>query len=111
MNKNILYPSRGLHRNLSIKTIAIALFANSVFLITAQADNGQALHTENCIACHAAMTGGDGSVLYTRDDRNVINMQALGKQVHRCQSSLDLGWTTDQIDSVQKYLNSSFYKF
>ncbi len=29
------------------------------------AEDGELLHQENCITCHAAMTGGDGSVLYT----------------------------------------------
>ncbi|MFK7815063.1 MAG: cytochrome c [Gammaproteobacteria bacterium] len=113
MNKNILYPSRELKRHLSVKVIAISLviITNTMFLITAHADDGATLHAENCIACHAAMTGGDGSVLYTRDDRNVMSMGSLGNQVNRCQSSLDLNWTNDQINNVQKYLNETFYKF
>lgn len=113
MNKNILYPSREPKRNLGLKTLAILLFflANSVILLTAHAQDGASLHAENCIACHSAMTGGDGSVLYTRDDQNVKSLDALGKQVNRCQSSLDLNWSTDQISNVQKYLNESFYQF
>lgn len=113
MNKIILYPSRVPMRYLAFKIVALCLviLANTTILLTAHAQDGTTLHAENCIACHSAMTGGDGSVLYTRDDRNVKSLEALNKQVKRCQSSLDLNWSNDQISSVQHYLNKSFYQF
>jgi mono/diheme cytochrome c family protein len=78
---------------------------------TVNAEDGSSLHAENCIACHASMTGGDGSVLYTREDHSVKSVDDLRKQVNRCQSSLGLNWSDEQISSVQQYLNTSFYKF
>jgi hypothetical protein len=90
---------------------ALLILLSGVFLQTAAAQDDAALHEENCIACHSAMTGGEGSVLYTRDDRVVTSSDALTKQVNRCQSSLELGWSKTQIDSMQQYLNQSFYKF
>ena len=72
---------------------------------------GKKLHQENCIACHAAMTGGDGSVLYTRKDHQVASMDSLVKQIHQCQSSLGLNWSAEKKHSVQKYLNESFYNY
>lgn len=72
---------------------------------------GEKLHQDNCIACHAAMTGGDGSVLYTRKDRRVTTHELLSKQINRCQTSLGLNWTSDEIGHVQHYLNVNFYKF
>ena len=78
---------------------------------TALAEEGAVLHQENCIACHAAMTGGEGSVLYSRKDHKVKSSDALTKQIKRCQSSLELNWTTKQISAVHIYLNTSFYKF
>jgi cytochrome c2 len=113
MNENILYPSRNSLRKLANKTFAISLFicVSATILQTTYAEDGAALHQENCIACHAAMTGGDGSVLYTRDDHAVKSSGALSKQVDRCQSSLGLAWSKDQIGAVQQYLNSSFYQF
>ena len=77
----------------------------------ALAEDGVVLHQENCIACHAAMTGGEGSVLYTRKDNKVKSIEALTKQVNRCQTSLELKWTANQVTSVRNYLNTSFYKF
>jgi len=115
MNEYILYPSRNSLRELANKTLAISLFificVNATLLQSAHAEDGATLHQENCIACHAAMTGGDGSVLYTRDDRTVKSLDALSKQVDRCQSSLGLAWSNDHISNVQQYLNSSYYQF
>ena len=121
MKENILYPRRDAggrsnHKQghiLELKCLIFSLFItiNIVVLPSANAQNGATLYTENCVACHAAMTGGDGSVLYTRDDRSVKSSEALNKQVNRCQSSLGLNWSNAQISSVQQYLNKTFYKF
>lgn len=113
MNEIILYPSRNSLREMANKILVLCLFiaVSASLLQSASAEDGAMLHQENCIACHAAMTGGDGSVLYTRDDRTVKSLDALSKQVDRCQSSLDLAWSSDQISSVQKHLNSLYYQF
>lgn len=76
-----------------------------------KAESGATLHQENCIACHAAMTGGDGSILYTRNDHKVKSSETLTKQVNRCQTSLGLNWTEQQINAVHTHLNSMYYHF
>ena len=94
--------------------IQIRLFALLLFIYASQfvlAEDGLILHQENCTACHAAMTGGDGSVLYTRKNRNVTTSEALTNQVNRCQSSLELNWSEQQINTVQSYLNKMYYNF
>lgn len=95
----------------SLQILPFLVLLILVAISSAHAQDGAALHENNCIACHAAMTGGEGSVLYTRDDRAVKSSEALTKQVDRCQTSLGLGWSKTQIGSVQQYLNRSFYKF
>ncbi len=80
-------------------------------LYAADAQSGKNLHQENCIACHAAMTGGDGSVLYTRKDHRATSKETLAKQVNRCQSSLGLNWSTTQQQDVQQFLNDMFYNY
>ena len=87
----------------------LALFTSSIAIADSEA--GKTLHQENCISCHAAMTGGDGTVLYTRSDRRVNSSNALQKQIHRCQSSLGLNWSQQQLNDVHQYLNANFYKF
>ena len=94
--------------------IQLHLFVVLLFSCTSQfalAEDGPTLHEENCIACHSAMTGGDGSVLYTRKNRNVTSSEALTKQVNRCQSSLELNWSEQQINAVHSYLNKMYYNF
>ena len=66
--------------------------------------NGQTLHDENCQQCHH-------SEVYTRDDRRVTSMDALGAQVRRCEQTLELKWFDDQVDDVAGHLNQSYYHF
>ena len=92
-----------------VKVVVIFLFV--IQLDAADAEDGSQLHQNNCIACHAAMTGGDGTVLYTRKNRMVTSIDSLHKQVHRCQSSLGLNWSATQKANVAQFLNESYYKF
>jgi len=87
----------------------ILICASSI--ASADVNAGKTLHQANCVSCHAAMTGGDGSVLYTRTDRRVSSANGLEKQIHRCQSSLELNWSAQQLQDVQQYLNANFYNF
>jgi len=113
MIEKILYPSRDQLRSFTrySGTIVLAAWISLSQVELAYADEGATLHVENCIACHAAMTGGEGAVLYTREDRVVNSLDALTKQVNRCQSSLGLDWSNENITAVQQYLNATFYKF
>jgi len=74
-------------------------------------ERGRILHNENCIKCHAAMYGGDGSTMYLREERHIESLKALNMQVKRCKNSLGLPWPEDQIDDLIAYLNATFYHF
>ena len=87
---------------------AIIISTNSV---AGDIKRGQELHDENCISCHKSMHGGDGSGIYTRENRRIDSYQGLTKQVKRCKTSLGVSWPEHQIDDVIAYLNDSFYKF
>ena len=91
--------------------LLLAALAGSCVSQLVMAENGATLHKENCIACHAAMTGGDGSILYTRNDRKINSSESLTKQVNRCQTSLGLNWSKQQINTVHIHLNSMYYHF
>lgn len=77
----------------------------------ADLDRGRSLHEENCTHCHISMMGGDGSGIYTRDDRRIESLPALRKQVNRCKDSLGAPWPPDQIDDLVYYLNQTYYHF
>ncbi len=68
------------------------------------ADTGKALVDSNCTSCH-------GDAVYTRENRRVKTIEALNKQVRRCELSLGLKWFDADIDAVTTYLNDNYYHF
>jgi cytochrome c2 len=79
----------------------------------AQGDSkiGKQMVDKNCIACHAASFGGDGSGIYTREDRKIKNAKGLIQQIRNCNTNLGLKWFEDEELHVASYLNKSYYKF
>lgn len=94
--------------------IALALFAT----INAHADPfaggdpkiGKQMVEKNCISCHASSFGGDGSGIYTREDRRVKTAKGLIQQIRNCNTNLGLKWFEDEEMHVASYLNQAYYK-
>ncbi len=93
--------------------IPLSMLALLIFnpLSAADIPHGQQLHEQNCVSCHASMTGGDGTTLYTRKDHRVTSLAALDAQVQRCAINLELKWFDDDLADVAAYLNTNYYKF
>ncbi len=95
--------------------MAIGLLSAACLIVTPVAAGdlarGKQLHSNNCISCHTAMYGGDGTAIYTRPDRKIESLDALRAQVSRCKDNLGIGWPEDQVEDVVTYLNSTFYNF
>ncbi len=81
------------------------------FSASQEADKAPVHYQEQCTACHIQMTGGDGSVLYSRKDRIVQDYQGLVKQIRSCHTNLDIDWNDAQTQEVIDYLNRNFYRF
>ena len=97
---------------LLFRTISsLLLLCCSSILFAADIRHGKELHDSNCISCHASLLGGDGTGIYTRENRKMESYPALDKQVRRCRDSLGMSWPEDQIIDVITYLNETFYKF
>lgn len=73
--------------------------------------DGQRLHDEACIHCHASLTGGNPSYLYTRKDRSVTTFAELQKRVDGCAVAADVDWSYAQKSAVVKFLAQQFYRF
>jgi len=92
-------------------------FSSFIFISTstsatsANVENGKELHNSNCTSCHISIQGGDGSGIYTRENRRIESHPALIKQVKRCRDSLGMPWPDEHVSDVVEHLNSSFYKF
>lgn len=97
--------------------LAIAL--TSILASTAHADPfaagdagiGKQMVQKNCISCHVSSFGGDGSGIYTREDRKVKSAKGLIQQVRNCNTNLGLKWFEDEELHVATYLNQTYYKF
>ncbi|BCO30173.1 hypothetical protein TspCOW1_02760 [Thiohalobacter sp. COW1] len=70
----------------------------------ADAQAGKKLHDQHCMQCH-------DSGVYTREDRRVNSLEALHKQVRRCDASLGLRWFDQDVENVVEYLNQTHYRF
>jgi len=78
---------------------------------TADINAGKALVEKNCISCHAASFGGDGSGIYTRQFRKINTSKGLVAQVRNCNTMLGLKWFEDEEQNAAAYLNQQYYHF
>jgi mono/diheme cytochrome c family protein len=71
---------------------------------------GRQMVEKNCISCHASSFGGDGSGIYTREDRIIKTPKGLTQQVRNCNTNLGLKWFEEEEMHVAAYLNQTYYK-
>lgn len=86
--------------------IFLFITAHTIF-----ASDGKSLHESHCVECHSRMTGGDGHVLYTRDDRIAKNMSELQARVVHCAQGSNTNWDESEINNVTRYLNEQYYHY
>ena len=72
---------------------------------------GKAMIQKNCVSCHASSFGGDGSAIYTRENRLVKTSRGLKAQIRNCNTMLGLKWFEDEELHVASYLNQAYYHF
>ena len=82
--------------------LSTALLAQPAF----PADNGagKKLHDANCTKCH-------NTSVYTRQDRKIKSLDALGEQVSACSHMARVTLSDAELKSIVQYLNEQFYKF
>jgi len=72
---------------------------------------GKAMMEKHCIECHARRFGGDGSKIYTRENRIVNSSKGLIAQIRNCNTMLGMKWFEDEELNVAAFLNQSYYHF
>ena len=77
----------------------------------ADSDSTVELHRSHCIGCHARMTGGDGTLVYKRDDSIVHSKKELRQRVTYCSKGAQTNWDETEIISVTNFLNAVIYNF
>ncbi len=99
---------------IKIKYFSILLtgtFFLAIGSLPVQASDPAELHRSQCISCHAKMTGGDGSLIYKRDDRIVTTKSELQQRVAYCAQGAHTDWNDNEITAVSNYLNELIYQF
>ena len=95
-----------------MKLLPSLLLLSLIFItLTSHAEDSQALHQSECTECHGRMTGGDGHVIYSRDERIVRNTTELTARVTHCANGANTGWNVTQINAVTSYLNEQYYHY
>jgi mono/diheme cytochrome c family protein len=97
-----------------MRAAALALLAAGGLpgaVVAADAKAGQQLHDRQCIACHVAQFGGDGSRVYLRPERKVKSMEGLRQRIAVCNTFAKAGWFPDEEEQVTAYLAQRYYKF
>jgi mono/diheme cytochrome c family protein len=92
-------------------TILIESSANAEPYPNGDPKIGKALVSKNCIQCHADRFGGDGSAIYTRENRLVKTSRGLLVQIRNCNTMLGLKLFEDEELNVASYLNKTYYHF
>ena len=119
------YTNSMIYQNLSSRLLQIGAVSGAIlaFLLFAApviagsgamtaAQTGKKLVADTkCEACHASKVGGDGSKMYSRQDRRVTNKSKLLTQVARCNSELNLALFPDDEAAIAAFLNAEHYKF
>ena len=72
---------------------------------------GEKLYQQKCAACHVAQFGGDGSSVFTREDRRIHTPAALLAQVQGCNQRARTGLSAEGEQSVAAWLDQRYYKF
>ena len=69
-----------------------------------QLQHGDKMHAQHCYKCHS-------DEVYTRENRFVKSLNALGKQVTRCKDNTGAPWYDEDTEAVVHFLNEKYYKF
>ena len=98
---------KSLRISLNLALCTLTLTATQAFAKESDAQaikRGQEIVQKDCTKCH-------GDEVYTRSERRVHSLAALGKQVRRCKDNIGIQLFDEDVDDVVKYLNSKYYKF
>lgn len=65
---------------------------------------GQLLYETHCVSCH-------GKEIHWRDKKLVRDWSSLVAQVQRWQRNGGLGWSSEEVEDVARYLDATIYRF
>lgn len=94
---------------LALSCVALPVLANS--FPNGDAKIGKTLHDKSCLSCHVSMVGGDGSAIYSRQERKVKTPEQLKARIRACNTNAGANWFPEEENHVGAYLNHQYYHF
>ncbi len=91
-------------RTITLFTILTLVYLSGTAVHAADIERGQKLHNTYCTNCHTPS-------VYTRPNRRIDSLEALNRQVQRCETALGVKWPAEDVTDVVQYLNDNYYKF
>lgn len=91
-------------RMTNLFTLLALVYLSGAAAHAADLERGKRLHAIYCMNCHAAN-------VYVRPDRRIDSLEALNRQVQRCETALGVKWPAEDVADVVQYLNDNYYKF
>ena len=88
----------------AIASLGLSLAGLSGAQAAADAERGRILYETRCVACHA-------SSIHNRGARKAKSFDGVRAQVLRWSAEAGGGWSADEIDVVNLYLNQRYYRF
>lgn len=89
---------------MTTRLVLLPLLLATALPLQAKEEDLAELYQFNCTSCH-------GAEVYTRSNRKVNSLEALERQVQRCELALGLKWFDEEITAMTQYLNEHYYKF
>lgn len=68
------------------------------------ASRGELLYSTHCVACHSTQ-------VHWREKKLAVDWASLRSQVRRWQEMSGLGWNSEDIAEVARYLNALYYHY
>ena len=82
------------------------------FTQAADVANGERLHDEKCVACHAEKAVfGQADIFYLKKDRKVNKPQDIKRMISLCNTELRLDLFPEDEQDIAAFLNSRYYQF
>ncbi len=93
-----------IHSRTRLQVIGTVMAALALAPSVQAQTGGELLYSTHCIACHTTQ-------MHWREKKLAVDWNSLKAQVQRWQATTGLGWKEDEILSVTRYLNDSFYQY
>ena len=98
--------------NFKLVVLLCMIVLNIQSASAADVANGEKLHTDKCVACHAQKAVfGEADIFYLKKDRKVTDFKGVKRMISLCNTELRLDLFPEDEQDIALFLNSRYYQF